>query len=107
MLFGGKIRRFRKYWVLTDTSPLVYYIKDIKNSSIQYESIISCSNVTRQDNSNGFLYTCSAESYFRNEFKLGNHVHLQVIQSGSSAGLQNKHEPERQYTSRRNEVAFR
>ena len=63
--------------------------------------------MTRQDNSNDFLYACSAESYFRNEFKLGNHVHLQVIQSGSSAGLQNKHEPERQYTSRRNEVAFR
>ena len=32
---------------------------------------------------------------------------FQVIQSGSSAGLQNKHEPVQQYVTRRNEVAFR
>jgi neuronal cell adhesion protein len=32
---------------------------------------------------------------------------MQVIQSGSSSGLQNKHEPVEQYLSRRNDVAFR
>jgi hypothetical protein len=35
------------------------------------------SNVTRQDSSENFLYACSAASYFRNEYKLGNRVHLQ------------------------------
>ena len=34
-------------------------------------------------------------------------VYLQVIQSGSSAGLQNKQEPVQQYVTKRNEVAFR
>jgi len=46
------------------------------------------SNVTRKDASEDFLYACSAASYFRNEYKLGNRVHMQVIQSGSSSGLQ-------------------
>ena len=58
------------------------------------------SNVTRRDSSENFLYACSAASYFRNEYKLGNRVHLQVIQSGSSSGLQNKHEPVQQYVTR-------
>ena len=31
----------------------------------------------------------------------------QVIQSGSSAGLQNKHEPEKQYVTRKNYIGFR
>ena len=35
------------------------------------------SNVTRRDSSENFLYACSAASYFRNEYKLGNRVHLQ------------------------------
>ena len=37
------------------------------------------SNVTLDDESEGFLYACSAASYFRNEYKLGNRVYLQVI----------------------------
>ena len=36
------------------------------------------SNVTRNDASNEFFYACSAASYFRNEYKLGNRVVLQV-----------------------------
>ena len=39
--------------------------------------------------------------------QIGNRVHLQVIQSGSSSGLQNKYEPKEQYVTRRNEVAYR
>ena len=30
-----------------------------------------------------------------------------MIQSGSSAGLQNKHEPEKQYVTRKNYIGFR
>ena len=37
------------------------------------------SNVTFDDMSDNFLYACSAASYFRNEYKLGNRVHLHVI----------------------------
>ena len=32
---------------------------------------------------------------------------FQVIQSGSSAGLQNKHQPVKQYVTRKNYVAYR
>ena len=71
------------------------------------EGYLHFSNVTRKDASQEFLYACSAASYFRNEYKLGNKVHLQVIQSGSSAGLQNKHEPVLQYASKRNDRAYR
>ena len=39
------------------------------------------SNVTYDDMSDNFLYACSAASYFRNEYKLGNRVHLHVIPS--------------------------
>ena len=31
----------------------------------------------------------------------------QVIQSGSSAGLQNKHQPMKQYVTRKNHIAYR
>ena len=34
--------------------------------------------MTRNDASNEFFYACSAASYFRNEYKLGNRVVLQV-----------------------------
>ena len=36
------------------------------------------SNVTRKDASNDFFYACSAASYFRSEYKVGNRVVLQV-----------------------------
>ena len=32
---------------------------------------------------------------------------MQVIQSGSSAGLQNKHQPMKQYVTRKNHIAYR
>ena len=37
------------------------------------------SNVTRKDASNDFFYACSAASYFRSEYKVGNRVVLQVF----------------------------
>ena len=84
-------------------------LKTINSSrlTVDVEGYLHFSNVTRKDNSDDFLYACSAASYFRNEYKLGNKVHLQVIQSGSSAGLQNKHEPVRQYVTRKNHIAYR
>lgn len=93
------------YWMLQGQN----WLKTINSSrlTVDPEGKLWFSNVTRKDSSNDFLYACSAASYFRNEYKLGNRVHLQVIQSGSSSGLQNKHEPIQQYVTRRNEIAFR
>lgn len=64
------------------------------------------SNVTRNDASDDFYYVCAATSVFRNEYKLGSKVLLNVISTGASSN-QNKHEPVKQYVSRKNEVALR
>ena len=40
-------------------------------------------NFLRLDTSQDFLYACSASSFFRNEYKLGNRVFLQVISYSS------------------------
>jgi hypothetical protein len=45
-------------------------------------------------------------AYFRNEYKVGNRVLLDVVQTGVSAS-QNRHEPVQQYVTRKNEVALR
>ena len=111
-------------------------LKTINSSrlTVDPEGYLWYSNVTRRDASDEFLYACSAASFFRNEYKLGNRVFLQVslsqttryqptyqptntnenlivvvqvIQSGSSAGLQNKHEPVKQYVTRKNHIAYR
>ncbi|QQP38167.1 Uncharacterized protein FKW44_018670, partial [Caligus rogercresseyi] len=75
--------------------------------TVDPEGTLWFSNVTKHDSSEDFLYACSASSYFRNEYKVGNKVHLQVIQSGSNAGLQNKREPVFQYANKRSEIALR
>ena len=82
------------YWMMKGQN----WLKTINSSrlTVDPEGKLWFSNVTKKDSSTDFMYACSAESYFRNEYKLGNMVHLQVIQSGSSAGLQNKHEPKQQ-----------
>merc|ERR1719481_1752166 len=80
------------YWMYQSTNGA---LKTINSSrlTVDPEGTLWFSNVTRPDASEDFLYACSAASFFRNEYKLGNRVFLQVIQSGSSAGLQNKYEP--------------
>ena len=46
--------------------------------TVDPEGYLHFSNVTKKDNSDEFLYACSASSGFRNEIKLGNRVFLQV-----------------------------
>ena len=46
--------------------------------TVDPEGYLHFSNVTKKDNSDEFLYACSAASYFRNEYKLGNKIWLQV-----------------------------
>ncbi|XP_037936247.1 neuroglian isoform X2 [Teleopsis dalmanni] len=83
-------------------------IKSINNSrmTLDPEGTLWFSNVTRDDASEDFYYTCSATSVFRNEYKIGNRILLDVKQTGISAS-QNKFAPKRQYVTRKNEVALR
>lgn len=83
-------------------------IKSINNSrmTLDPEGNLWFSNVTRGDASDDYYYACSAASVFRNEYKLGNRVLLDVQQTGISP-TQNRHQPERQYVSRKNERALR
>ena len=55
-------------------------LKTINSSrlTVDPEGYLWYSNVTRRDASDEFLYACSAASFFRNEYKLGNRVFLQV-----------------------------
>jgi neuronal cell adhesion molecule len=97
-------------------SPKVYWmlqgeqgqLKTINNSrmTLDPEGNLWFSNVTRYDASEDYAYTCAAKSIFRNEYKLGNKVYLQVKPTGISPAL-NKHEPVRQYTTRRVEKGLK
>lgn len=93
------------YWLIQNTDGS---IKSINNSrmTLDPEGNLWFSNVTRFDQSNDFYYACSATSVFRNEYKLGNRILLDVTQTGISP-IQNRHEPKRQYVTRKNEVALR
>jgi hypothetical protein len=84
------------------------YLKTINDSRITLdpEGNLWFSNATTDDHSDNFYYTCAATSPFRSEYKKGNRVLLQVTASGISP-TQNRHEPVRQYVSRKNEVALR
>nr|XP_034837376.1 neuroglian isoform X3 [Maniola hyperantus] len=93
------------YWMLQGDQG---QLKTINNSrmTLDPEGNLWFSNVTRFDASEDYAYTCAAKSVFRNEYKLGNKVYLQVQHTGISPTL-NKHEPVRQYTTRRVEKAWR
>lgn len=83
-------------------------IKTINNSrmTVDPEGTLWFSNVTREDESSDFYYTCSATSVFRNEYKIGNRIKLIVESTGTSSN-NNKQAPIPQYVSRKNMVAMR
>ncbi|XP_043273621.1 neuroglian isoform X2 [Venturia canescens] len=93
------------YWLIQDAEGK---IKSINNTrmTLDPEGNLWFSNVTRADASNDFYYACAATSLYRKEYKVGNRFQLNVVSTGSSAN-QNKHEPVKQYVSRKNEVALR
>lgn len=93
------------YWLIQNMDG---GISSINNSrmTLDPEGNLWFSNLTRADQSDDFYYACAASSLFRNEYKIGNRVLLQVKQSGISA-TQNKRPPVRQYVTRKNEVALR
>ena len=57
----------------------IKFTKPIFLHPVDPDGTLWFSNVTLDDMSEGFLYACSAASYFRNEYKLGNRVHLRVV----------------------------
>lgn len=83
-------------------------IKSINNSrmTVDPEGNLWFSNITRYDASSDFFYACAATSVFRNEYKLGNRVLLEVTPA-YSFHKSSKFEPIEQYVSRKNEVALR
>lgn len=93
------------YWMLQGDQGA---LKTINNSrmTLDPEGNLWFSNVTRQDASTDYGYTCAAKSVFRNEYKLDMKVFLEVVHTGIAPG-QNKHAPVYQYATRRNEVALR
>ncbi|XP_052866871.1 neuroglian isoform X2 [Anopheles cruzii] len=93
------------YWMIQNMDG---GIRSINNSrmTLDPEGNLWFSNVTRDDESNDFFYACAASSMFRSEYKIGNRVLLQVMQTGVSAA-QNRHPPRRQYVTRKNEVALK
>lgn len=93
------------YWLIQNTDG---GIKSINNSrmTLDPEGNLHFSNVTRYDASDDFYYACAATSVFRNEYKLGNRVLLDVVQTGISP-TQNRYAPTLQYVTRKNEVAMR
>nr|XP_032528918.1 neuroglian isoform X2 [Danaus plexippus plexippus] len=93
------------YWMLQGEQG---QLKTINNSrmTLDPEGNLWFSNVTRFDASVDYAYTCAAKSVFRNEYKLGNKVYLQVQQTGISP-TSNKHQPVLQYATRRVEKAWR
>lgn len=93
------------YWMIQATGGGLNLVNNSR-MTLDPEGNLWFSNVTRYDASEDFYYVCSASSLFRNEYKMGNRVLLNVIQTGISPA-QNKHEPVRQYVTRKNEVALR
>lgn len=93
------------YWLIQNSDG---GIKSINNSrmTLDPEGNLWFSNVTSFDASDDYYYACAATSVFRNEYKLGNRVLLNVIQTGISP-TQNRYAPKRQYVTRKNEVALR
>lgn len=93
------------YWMLQGDQG---QLKTINNSrmTLDPEGNLWFSNVTRTDASVDFAYICTANSIFRNEYKFGNKIYLDVTQTGIAPAL-NRHEPVRQYTTRKVEKALK
>ncbi|CAH1639978.1 unnamed protein product [Spodoptera littoralis] len=93
------------YWMLQGDQG---QLKTINNSrmTLDPEGNLWFSNVTRYDASVDFAYICTANSIFRNEYKFGNKIYLEVTQTGIAPTL-NRHEPVRQYTTRKVEKALK
>lgn len=94
------------YWMRVLTRDRSASVINDPRITIDPEGHLWFSNVTRADKSDNFHYACGASIKTRFEYKIGNFIMLDVIPTGISAA-QNRHEPIKQYVSRKNEVALR
>ena len=91
--------RPRLSWMIQNHDGMIKSV-DSPRMTVDPEGNLWFSNVTKEDESNGFNYACSATSAFRNEYKLGNSVVLEVLQNETEFdGLVFEQEPARQYVS--------
>ena len=76
-LFFSNVTRWEDSWskVMRD--------KGVLNVNDCFQNLFIDADFFRLDTSQDFLYACSASSFFRNEYKLGNRVFLQVISHSS------------------------
>lgn len=83
-----------------------YVYSAINNSrlTVDPEGSLWFSNLTMEDTSSDFVYTCAASSPIIYEYKLGNQIHLDVVKTTS---VSPSHIPVRQYVSKKNIVAMR
>ncbi|KAL7634560.1 UNVERIFIED_CONTAM: hypothetical protein RMT77_014937 [Armadillidium vulgare] len=96
--------------------PTVFWIKEYLKGAIHNisservtvdpEGTLWFSNITKDDKSHDFTYTCATMSTFRNEYKLGSRVFLKVNQLDNSV-TEVKNEPKKQFVSRKNTIILK
>ncbi|RXG56622.1 Neuroglian [Armadillidium vulgare] len=74
--------------------------------TVDPEGTLWFSNITKDDKSHDFTYTCATMSTFRNEYKLGSRVFLKVNQLDNSV-TEFKNEPMKQFVSRKNTIILK
>ncbi|XP_022162397.1 neuroglian-like isoform X2 [Myzus persicae] len=89
-------------WLKTTKDDILTTV-DNSRMTIDPEGNLWFSYVMQSDAS--FTYYCYASSFSMNEYKYGNPVNINVIQTAGTI-LQNKYPPIQQYVTRRNEVSL-
>ncbi|XP_067118775.1 LOW QUALITY PROTEIN: neuroglian-like [Centruroides vittatus] len=84
------------FWLMVSNSGALHTINSSR-LTVDPEGNLHFSNVTREDSVKDQHYACSATSFFRNEYKLGNRISLNVQDTGGSG--QASYEPTKQYVS--------
>ncbi|KAG1714169.1 Neuroglian [Nymphon striatum] len=91
------------FWILQSSTGALRTINSSR-ITVDPEGNLHFSNITQEDASDDNMYACSANSMFRNEYKLGNKIRMNVISTG---GTSQSHPPKKQYDSPPNIAALR
>lgn len=74
------------FWIMQSSTGALRTINSSR-ITVDPEGNLHFSNITLGDASDETMYACSANSIFRNEFKLGNRVILNVSPTGSKSSI--------------------
>ncbi|XP_035700747.1 neuroglian-like [Folsomia candida] len=91
----------RIYWILSTPQGALLSINSSR-MTVDPEGTLWFSNVTRNDRTSEYWYTCSAYSLFGGEYRLGSMVSLHVLHTNSSSTA-----PSLQYVTERNTSALK